>query len=88
MNPSMMIAVTFGLVMLGLNWSALASTVWIWLKIVLVVVLIGYHLYCKRVIAAFAADERPHSERFFRIFNELPALLLILIVLLAVLKPF
>ena len=88
MTPSMLLTVVLGVVLLWLTWESWAQHAWIWLKIVLVVVLIGYHHYCGAMIKAFARDERPHSEKFFRIFNELPSLLLILIVLLAVLKPF
>ena len=88
MRPSMLITVVFGLWLLALGWEAFAGSVWLWVKLAGVVVLLGYHHYCARLVRAFAADENPHSERFYRIFNELPALLLILIVILVVVKPF
>ncbi len=88
MRPSMVVAVVFGLWTLYLSWNAFAGSLWLWVKLAGVAVLLGYHHYCGRLVRAFAADENPHSERFYRIFNELPALLLILIVLLVVLKPF
>ena len=50
--------------------------------------LIGYHHYCGVVIKRFAAGQPPHSERFFRAFNEIPAVALIVIVILVVVKPF
>ncbi len=92
MRPSMILSVVLGLVMLALHWNALASQGWIWLKLVLVLALLGYHHYCGKLIREFAAAtdpaDQPHSEKFYRIFNEMPALALIIIVLLAVLKPF
>ena len=88
MRPSMIVAVGFGLWTLFLSWDAFASSVWLWVKLAGVVLLLGYHHYCARLIRALANDESPHSERFYRIFNEAPALLLILIVILVVVKPF
>jgi putative membrane protein len=61
---------------------------WLHLKLALVLLLIGYHGACFALLQHFAADRNSHSERWYRIFNEIPALLLIGIVLLVVLKPF
>ncbi|HEY5646773.1 MAG TPA: protoporphyrinogen oxidase HemJ [Pseudomonadales bacterium] len=88
MRPSMLITVIFGLWILALAWEAFSSSIWLWVKLAGVVALLGYHHYCARLVRAFAADENRHSERFYRIFNEAPALLLILIVVLVVVKPF
>jgi putative membrane protein len=88
MRPAMLIAVGFGLWILVLGWSAFSTQLWLWLKIAGVVALLGYHHYCGRLIRAFAADETVHSERFYRLFNEVPALLLLAIVILVVVKPF
>jgi len=88
MNPSMIGAVVFGIWLFVESWQAFSSQGWIWLKIFLVVLLIGYHHYCLRIIKAFADDQVLHSEKFFRIFNELPALVLVIAVILVVVKPF
>lgn len=88
MRPSMLVTVIFGLWLLVLGWDAFGSSIWLWIKLAGVVALLGYHHYCARLVSAFDRDESPHSERFYRIFNELPALLLILIVVLVVVKPF
>ena len=88
MRPSMIIAVVFGLWIMVLAWDAFASSAWLWLKIVGAVALLGYHHYCGRLIRAFARQEEPHSEKFYRLFNELPAVLLITMVILVVVKPF
>lgn len=88
MRPSMIVAVVFGLWMLVLSWDAFAHRGWLWIKLVGVLLLLGYHQYCARLVQAFAEDRNPHSERFYRMFNEAPAILLILIVILVVIKPF
>jgi putative membrane protein len=88
MNPSMIVTLVLGIWMLTLNWAGYSSQTWIWIKIALVVALIGYHHYCLGIIKAFAKGDVRHSEKFFRIFNEIPVVILISIVFLAVLKPF
>lgn len=88
MRPSMIVATGAGLGLLYLTWDAYGSTLWLWIKLSGVVLLLAYHYYCLRLVRAFAEDASPHSERFYRIFNEVPALLLILIVILVVVKPF
>lgn len=88
MNPSMILSLLFGILLLVERWQAYSTHIWLWLKIALVVGLIGYHHYCLKIIKAFARDENPHSEKFYRIFNELPVLVLFAIVILVVLKPF
>lgn len=61
---------------------------WMILKLLLVVLLVAYHAWCAVLVRRFARGEIPHGHVWFRWFNEVPALLLIAIVLLAVLKPF
>jgi putative membrane protein len=61
---------------------------WLHVKLALVLVLVGYHGACFALLQQFAADRNSHGERWYRVFNEVPALLLIGIVLLVVLKPF
>ena len=61
---------------------------WFHAKLALVLVLTFFQYLLGRWLLEFAADRHPHSERFFRIVNEAPTLLLILIVILVVVKPF
>jgi len=61
---------------------------WLHAKLTLVAVLIGYHLWCYGLVKAFAKGTNRRSARWYRIFNEVPSLILIAIVLLVVLKPF
>jgi putative membrane protein len=60
---------------------------WLHAKLALVVLLIGYHVMLVRMTAQFARDANRRSSRWLRLFNEAPALLLVAIVLLVVLKP-
>jgi protoporphyrinogen IX oxidase len=81
------IALGFGVAMLALAPDYLLMR-WLHLKLALVFVLIGYHGACFALLQQFAADRNSHSERWYRLFNEVPALLLIAIVILVVVKPF
>jgi putative membrane protein len=65
MNPSMIVTLVLGIWMLTLNWAGYSSQTWIWIKIALVVALIGYHHYCLGIIKAFAKGEVRHSENSF-----------------------
>ena len=85
-NPAMIAAWLLGA---WLAWSGgwLAAP-WLYAKLALVLVLSGLHGYLARLVKQFAADQNPHSQRYYRIINEIPTVLMILIVLLAVVKPF
>lgn len=61
---------------------------WLHAKLALVLVVIGYHHVCARLLRRFEADTNRLGHRWFRWFNELPVLLLLAIVVLAVVKPF
>lgn len=81
------LSVIFGVAMLTLAPAMLAFG-WLHAKLTLVAVLIGYHLWCYRLMLDFRAGRNRRSERWLRGFNEVPSLLLIGIVLLVVVKPF
>jgi putative membrane protein len=61
---------------------------WLHVKLTLVLLLIVYHLMCFKFVRDFAHDRKTRSAKWFRLFNEIPALLLIGMVILAVVKPF
>jgi putative membrane protein len=84
------LAVLFGLATLGAfahASSAYLAQGWLHAKLALVVLLIAYHVLLVRMTAQFARDANTRSSRWLRIFNEVPALLLIAIVVLVVVKP-
>jgi putative membrane protein len=60
---------------------------WLKLKLLFVTLVIAYHVYCYKLMRDFAAQRNTRSARWFRAFNELPSLFLIVIVILAVVKP-
>lgn len=87
MNVGASLAVVFGLWMV-LMAPAYLQTGWLRTKLVLVVLVIGYHHYCKKLMRDFAQGKNRRSARWYRVFNEMPALLLLGIVILATVKPF
>jgi putative membrane protein len=90
-NPAMIATWVFGLWLAWLGpdsrygWFASG---WLWAKIILVLGLSAVHGLLARWRKDFAQDRNRHSQKFYRIINEVPTLLMIVIVLLAVLKPF
>lgn len=79
----------FGLWLLfAYQWQSLLTTAWLPIKLGLVAALIIYHLYCLKLVRMFRNDRNTRSHVFYRWFNEFPALILIAVILLAVLKPF
>ncbi len=80
-------SVLFGGAMLLLA-PAYLSLGWLRVKLVLVLLLIVYHGLCYRLLREFALDRNSRSAKWYRIFNEAPALLAVGIVILAVVKPF
>lgn len=85
-SPSMVATLVFGGWTASYNWAYYSSSLWFWLKLLLVAVLVAYHHVCGAYIKKFARDEAPKNHVFFRWFNEFPVLLLVAIVLLVVLK--
>ena len=81
------LTVTFGAAMV-IAAPAYLRGGWLHAKLALVALLIGYHAWCRLLIRDLRAGIGTHSQRWYRIFNEVPGLLLIAIVILAVVKPF
>ena len=88
MNPSMIVTVVLGMWMFMANMEAYKGNGWMHAKLALVFLLIGYHHVCLSYMKKFAADANTKSDKFYRIFNEIPVFLLIAIVILVVVKPF
>ncbi len=85
-NPSMVLVFVTGLALAYLTgyWQA----GWLQAKFILVLGLAGLHGFFARCVRAFAEDANERPARFYRILNEAPTILMILIVVLAVVKPF
>ena len=73
---------------LWLQYGIGEQSIWMYLKLVLVILLIGYHHICKSLLKKFENDENTHSHIWYRWFNEVPVLGMIAVVILVVVKPF
>jgi len=80
------LAAVFGMSMILAAPEYLAAG-WLRVKLVLVGVLLGYHIWCYRLMVALRGGNNSHSQRWYRLFNEVPTVLLMAIVVLAVVKP-
>jgi protoporphyrinogen IX oxidase len=87
MTVAAVLAIGFGAAMVLVSPAYLLMH-WLQLKLALVFALVSYHGACFALLQQFAGDRNTRSERWYRVFNEIPALLLIGIVILAVVKPF
>jgi putative membrane protein len=87
MNPAMIAAYVFGIwmVVLSPDW---LSQGWLHAKILLVLLLTGTHMAMARWRRAFAEDRNTRPQRFYRIANEVPTVLMVAIVILVIVKPF
>lgn len=85
MTPLALLALGFGL-WLWLGYGI--SGGWLHAKLLLVLCLMGYHLFCGKLIRDFAAGKNTRSHVWFRWFNEVPVIILLLVVILVVVKPF
>jgi putative membrane protein len=81
------LAALFGFILL-FKWHWPVQENWLAVKLVLVAALIAYHVYCVRLVRDFRYGRNRFSGVFYRWFNEIPAIILIAVVLLAVVRPF
>ena len=84
MNPAMILTWIFGLGLI--HYVGFAS--WLVLKIILVIILSVFHMYLAKIRKNLEHNYRDYSSRYLRLINEVPTILLILIVILVVVKPF
>ena len=82
-------AVTLGAWLLhAYAWAVYSTQGWLHFKLSLIAALLGYHIYCYRVVVAFSRGEQRHRPTYFRWMNEIPALVLLVVLILTVVKPF
>ena len=87
MIPAMILSWIFGLILISIVGFDVLSTTWIQLKLIFVVLLTFYHFYLGQCLKNFAFKKNNKTSKFFRIINEIPTILLILIVFIVVFKP-
>ena len=87
MTPAMILSWIFGVILIhSIGFQQIGQT-WMILKLIFVTILTLYHFYLGRILAQFKIDQNVHSHKFYRFINEIPTLLLILIVFVVVFKP-
>lgn len=87
MNPAIAAVFILGILLLMYN-PLLMQQGWLHAKFVLVGALLVYHLFCGRFMRQIAQDQFKRTPKFLRWFNEFPSLLLVVILILAIVKPF
>ena len=87
MRPAMILTWIFGLILIHINGFEIFSQLWMQIKITLVVILSGYNDYLGRCLVSLKNNSNTRSSKFFRIINEVPTIMLILIVFLVIFKP-
>ena len=87
MRPAMILTWIFGLILIYLNGIEVFSQLWMQLKIVLVILLSVYNDYLGKCLLSLKNNSNTRSAKFFRIFNEIPTVILIFTIFLVIFKP-
>ena len=87
MTPAMILSWFFGIFLILINEISITLNLWVQTKLFLVVLLTIYHLFLGYYLRKFALDQNKKSAKFFRIINEIPTILLILIIFIIIYKP-
>ena len=87
MMPAMLLSWFFGLILISILGFDILSMMWVQVKLIFVILLTFYHFYLGYLLSKFRSDQNTKTSRFFRIINEVPTILLILIVFIVIFKP-
>ena len=87
MTPAMIVTWLFGLILIYILGFDILFTLWIKLKLLFVILLTFYHFYLARCLNDFKLEQNRKTSKFFRIMNEVPTILLVLIVFVVIFKP-
>ena len=87
MTPAMILSWIFGLLLIHTLGFSIFSELWMQIKVISVLILTIYHLYLGSCVTRFSNNQNNNSSKFYRIINEIPTLLLIIIVFMVVFKP-
>ena len=87
MNPAMILSWIFGILLIHSQGIISLGLLWMKIKLGLVIILTAYHFYLLAVLKDFQADNNTKSSKFFRIINEVPTILLIIIIFVVIFKP-
>lgn len=87
MTPSMIVAWIFGTLLvlaIDIDW----SQGWFHVKLLMVILMSAFHGWCARQTRIFAHDKNQHNHKYFRIMNEVPTIIFLVIIIMVVVKPF
>ena len=87
MNPAMIVSWIFGILLIHSQGILSLGLLWMKIKIGLVIILTAYHFYLLAILKDFQIDNNTKSSKFFRVINEVPTLLLIIIIFVVIFKP-
>jgi putative membrane protein len=87
-NLGALLTLVFGLLLLVFWLPGLLTLTWMKIKLILVLGLFAYHLYCAKLVRVFRDDQNTHSHVWYRWFNEIPVAFLFAIVVLVTVRPF
>ena len=87
MTPAMILSWLFGLLLIHEIGFEQLGQKWMILKLIFVIILTFYHLYLGRILEQFRLDLNKHSHKYYRFINEIPTLLLILLIFVVIFKP-
>ena len=87
MNPAMVLSWVFGILLIHSQGISSLVLLWMKIKIGLVIILTAYHFYLLAILKDFQIDNNTKSSKFFRIINEVPTILLIIIIFVVIFKP-
>ena len=87
MMPAMLLSWLFGILLIHSLGFSVFSELWMQIKTVAVIILTYYHFTLGKYLSDFASDSNKKTSRFFRIYNEIPTLILIVVIFVAIFKP-
>ena len=87
MMPAMLLSWLFGILLLHSLGFSIFSELWMQIKIAAVVILTYYHFTLGKYLNDFALDNNQKSSKFFRVYNEIPTIILIVVIFVAIFKP-
>ena len=87
MTPAMLLSWLFGILLLYSLGFSVFSELWIQIKVILVIILTYYHFTLGKYLDDFSKDNNQKTSKFFRIYNEIPTFILIVVVFVVIFKP-
>ena len=87
MRPAMILTWLFGIILIYLNGAEIFSQLWIQLKFILIILLSVFHEYLGKCLYSLKNNTNQKSAKYFRMINEIPTIILILIVFIVIFKP-